>query len=112
MAEDTYLSEDEIILEFVRYLEDVQGLSHEDALFGSTGFPDPYSLPYLFEEYVEDSEIDGATVEVRDCWTDFSMMMTLDNSRPFRFRKYIFTPDDFDRTVGSYRAAKKLYALR
>ena len=111
MAERTYMTEEDIVLAFKQYLMEVQGLSANDAEIGATEFPDPYSQCYLQEDWVEDTEIEGQKVEVRRCWTDFGMMCTFDNSKPFRFYKYIFTPEGFGNTVGEYRAAKKLYRL-
>ena len=111
MSKKKYLTEKELVAEFVQYLVEVQGLEKDEAIFGATGFPDPYELCYMKEEWVKNCEIDGEKVEVCRCWTDFQMMRTFDNSRPFRFYTYTFIPEGFGNTVGEYQAAKKLYRL-
>jgi len=87
------------------YANGCEGLALRDP-----DFPNPYDCCYVFQDYVNDVEIDGKTYELRACHTNYMYMLGYEGDT-LRFYMYIETPEDFCNTVGEYIEANKLYQI-
>ena len=99
---------------FKDYLMAVLLYSESEADFVvESDFNDPYDTPFIMQEYEGTYTIDGKKYEVCSCCTDFCAcgLFYLAEMPPFEFLMFFDLESLSDRTVGSYRKAKKLYLL-
>ena len=99
---------------FKRYLMEVLEYDEDEADFVvSTDFENPYDTPFIMQEYERNFTVDGKTYEVMSCYTDFCAcgLWHLAELPPFEFYMLFDLETMPDKTVGSYRGAKKMYML-
>ena len=99
---------------FIKYLmEKLDYFEGEAKYVANTDMNDPYSAPYIVQDYDGNIVLDGEEYEVRKCHTDFCMcgMFHYADKTPFQFYMFILKSDLSDNTVGSYMKARKLYKL-
>lgn len=107
-----YLSINELRENFADYLMKYQYCTPSDARMIAQEFPDPYTNPYLQEEWIGTETINGEKYQSYASCVDFSMFYSFSNALPYRFYTYYLVSDLMpNRTVGDYRKARKLFAL-
>lgn len=79
----------------------------------SEDFQNPYTTPYIVQEYVDEAFVDGKEYEVRWCRTDFCMcgLYHLAELPPFEFYMFIDRETMPDDSVSSYMNARKMYMV-
>lgn len=93
---------------FAKHMMKYRGYSEQEAAIAVSDFPDPYSLPYLDEEYICEETIDGKEYEKNASYTSF-WKCGIEDVPMFRFYTYYAIEDIPNHTVGEYRSARKLY---
>lgn len=97
-----------------RYLICTLGYDNQEAsVVASIDFKDPYSSPFVSQEYERKCSIDGKDYEVWSCRTDFcgGGLFYLDDVQPFEFYMLFDLRTLPDSTVGSYLRAQKMYIV-
>ena len=104
---------DELLEAFKDYLQIELGYDAEEAAVASTDMENPYTAPYVMEEFEGEARIAGDSYEVRFCYTDFSAcgLFHLAEVPPFEFYMFFDKNTMPDTTVGSYKNATKKYLL-
>lgn len=105
-----YLDTQGIKNAFAQHLMKHRDYSEEEAKIAVSDFPDPYSLPYLDEEYICDETIDGLEYEKNASYTSF-WKCGIDGIPAFRFYTFYAIDDLPNHTVGEYMNARKLYQV-
>ena len=104
-----YLSIDGIKQAFAEHLMKYRGYSNEEAEMAVSDFPDPYTLPYLSEDFIEHNvEIDGVLYEMNASYTSL-WRVGITGIPEFRFYTYYCEEDITNHTVGEYMKARKLF---
>ena len=85
-----------------------RGYSEEEADVAVHDFPDPYSNPYLREEYIDTVEVDGIEYERNADCVDLTVC-GIDNVPRFCFYTLYRVDDIPNHKVGEYRDARKLF---
>ncbi len=97
---------------FKKYLMNVFEYDETDAdIVVSGDFENPYDTPYIIQDYEGKYTVDGKEYEVMSCRTDFCAcgLWHLAEKPPFKFYMFIDLETLPDRTVGSYKASRKMY---
>lgn len=102
------LDEQGIRSAFAEHLLKYRDYSEAEVAEAVSDFPDPYSLPYLDEEYLGVETIDNADYEKFASFTNFERC-GIEGISAFRFYTYYAVEDLPNHTVGEYSAARKLY---
>ena len=105
-----YLDVDGIKTAFAKHLMKYRDYSEEEAEMAVSDFPDPYSLPYLQEQYIGEVTIDGMEYEKCASYT-LLFLCGIHGVPMFRFYTYYALDDIPGHRVGEYMAAKKLYQV-
>lgn len=102
---------DELVKKYTSYLKRVLGYGNFEASYVAAEMENPYDVEYITQEYVGYAEIDGIKYEVRRCCTDFVRcgLFHLADKKGFDFLMLIDITTMEDKTVGSYRRARKMY---
>lgn len=106
----TYLDKSGIQNAFAEHLIQHRGYSTEEAKIAVSDFPDPYRLPYLDEEYIDNVEIEGIEYEQCACYTSL-WRCGIDGVPAFKFYTYYAANDIPNSTVQEYMDARKLYQI-
>ena len=98
---------------FKEYAMDTLDYNEDEAEFVARGLKDAYDTPYIFFDIYDDVLVDGTKHYVYKCKTDFYScgLFELMDKPAFEFYMLLDASDLADETVGSYKAAKKMYAL-
>ena len=104
-------SNEDLLNEYREYLRSELGYEGWEIEMAASDLVNPYTAPYIVQEYDDNYIIDGINYEVRYCHTDFKRcgLFHLADKKPFEFIMYIDTSTMKNKTVGSYSAAKKYY---
>ena len=105
-----YLTIDGIRRAFGEHMMKYRGYSEEEAKVAVHDFPDPYSNPYLREEYIDDVEVDGIEYERNADCVDLTVC-DIDDVPRFCFYTLYCIEDIPDHKVGEYRTARKLFQI-
>ena len=95
---------------FAAHLIKYRGYTKDEAEMAVSDFPDSYSLPYLYEDYIDDVTIDGKEYEMRASYTMLWECGIL-GVPMFRFYTYYLSEDIPNNTVGEYVNARKLFQV-
>ena len=95
---------------FAKHMMMYRGYSEDEARIAVSDFPDPYSLPYLDEEYIGNVTIDGMEYEKNASFTSF-WKCGIWGVPMFRFYTYYAVADIPNNKVGEYMKARKLYQV-
>ena len=108
---EDFKTNEELLDQYKEYLQDELGYSGWEVEMAASDLVNPYTAPYIVQEYDDNYDIDGIDYEVRYCHTDFRRcgLFHLADKKPFEFIMCIDTTTLEDKTVGSYSAAKKYY---
>ncbi len=105
------LDNDALRKSFEAYLGISFDYTPEEAKIASTDLIDPYSAPYVVQDFEGEYTIDGTVYSVYACRTEFRLcgLFHLAYADPFKFYMFIDKSTLKDQTVGSYIKASKLY---
>ncbi len=106
----TYLDLQGIKDAFAKHMMAHRGYSEEEAQIAVSDFPDPYTLPYLDEEFICEETVDGKDYEKNASYTSF-WKCGIDDVPMFRFYTLYDVEDLPNHTVGEYRNARKLFQI-
>ena len=95
---------------FAAHLIKYRGYSEDEAEMAVSDFPDRYSLPYLYEDFISEETIDGEDYEKNASYTLLQMCGIFDVPM-FRFYTYYLTKDLPNGTVGEYQKAHRLFQV-
>ena len=95
---------------FAKHMIEHRGYSEQEAAIAVSDFPDPYELPYLDEEYIDEVTIDGVDYERNASYTSF-WKCGLEGIPMFRFYTYYCIDDIPNHQVGEYINARKLFQV-
>ncbi len=105
-----YLDVNGIKEAFAKHLMKYRGYDEEEAKMAVSDFPNPYQLPYLFEDYIEMTEIDGVEYEKRASKCDFRPCGVFDLEE-FHYYTYYKAEDIQNSLVMEYLSADKLFQV-
>ena len=105
-----YLDKQGIKDAFAAHLKRYRGYSEEEAEIAVSDFPNPYELPYLFEDYIDDVTIEGNEYEMRASYTLLWQCGIFDVPM-FCFYTYYLSEDIPNNKVGEYMNARKLFQV-
>ncbi len=103
-----YLRVEEIKQALAEHLIKHRGYSEEEAEVAVHDFPDPYSNPYLREDFIDTVEVDGIEYEKNADCVDLTVC-GIDNVPRFCFYTLYRVDDIPNHKVGEYRDARKLF---
>lgn len=105
-----YLNIKEIKQAFAQHLIKYRNYTAEEAEIAVSDFPDPYSNPYLDEDYIGPYEIDGILYG-QYASTTALWRVGIHNVPDFQFYTYYREEDIKGGTVGDYINARKLFQV-
>lgn len=111
---ENLITNQELVEAFKLYLKKELGYNDDEANIAATDMENPYSTPFIVQDYEEEIELDGIVYEVRSCKTDFCMcgLYHLADLTPFEFDMLIDMTNVEEELVSEYNAADKLFYLK